>query len=102
MVFYYFTKPLAYMTLAELLLALLTWWSTQVYALYIGAVPAAHDAAVFAQLLSLIHTAPQPPDHRTPAPSCCPSYTPYLSFVVTTSLTYWTGCCSDRFSQFEC
>ena len=30
-----------------------------------GAVPAAEDAAVFAQLLGLINTAPQPPDHLT-------------------------------------
>ena len=42
-----------------------------VYALYLGAVPAENDAAVFSQLLGLIHTAPQPPDHLTPKAQQC-------------------------------
>lgn len=42
-----------------------------VYALYLGAVPAEIDAAVFAQLLGLINTAPQPPDHLTNATQQC-------------------------------
>ena len=42
-----------------------------VYALYLSAVPAANDAAVFAKLLGLIHTAPQPPDHLTPKTQQC-------------------------------
>jgi hypothetical protein len=59
------------------------WWDTAkktygngqqaalVYALYLGAVPAANDAAVFAQLLGLIDKAPQPPDHLTPTSQQC-------------------------------
>jgi hypothetical protein len=42
-----------------------------VYALYLGAVPAAHDATVFAKLLASINTVSQPPDHLTPKTQQC-------------------------------
>lgn len=42
-----------------------------VYALYLGAVPAAQDAAVFAKLLTSINTVAQPPDHITPKTQQC-------------------------------
>ena len=42
-----------------------------VYALYLGAVPASSDAAVFAKLLASINTVSQPPDHTTAKTQQC-------------------------------
>lgn len=42
-----------------------------VYALYLGAVPEASVASVFAKLLALINTTDQPPDHTSPATQQC-------------------------------
>ena len=42
-----------------------------VYALYLGAVPAASEAAVFAKLLALIGRVDQPPDHTSPTTQQC-------------------------------
>ena len=42
-----------------------------VYALYLGAVPAVSEAAVFTKLLGLIGRADQPPDHTSPTTQQC-------------------------------
>jgi alpha-L-rhamnosidase len=47
--------------------------AAMVYALYLGAVPASDDAAVFAKLLASINTVAQPPDHTSAKTQQCGS-----------------------------